>query len=176
MNIFNKTFWKYTPFLHQNYKKGSISKFKFQNSKISLAPLRRCLPALHALWSRYHHVMVWFGELCIWEQKLKNQSSAHQLYIPYGRDITAWWCDLVSYVFESGFWKSVRAFRRWNMPSSCQLVYVWHIPGGCFMAWFLCYIILNQRSSAGIITHCSMLIYWLYWLIVIHMSGWHRTR
>ena len=26
-----------------------------------------------------------------------------------------------------------------------------------FMAWFLCYIILNQRSSAGIITHCSML-------------------
>ena len=35
-----------------------------------------------------------------------------------------------------------------------------------FMAWFLCYNILNQRSPAGIITHCSMLIYWLYWLIV----------
>ena len=29
-----------------------------------------CLPALHAIWSRYHHVMVWFGELCLWERFL----------------------------------------------------------------------------------------------------------
>ena len=43
MNIFNKTFRKYTHFLHQKYTKWSIVKFKFHNSKISLAPLRRFL-------------------------------------------------------------------------------------------------------------------------------------
>ena len=43
MNIFNKTFWKNTHFLHQNYTKWSILKFKFHNSKISLALLRRFL-------------------------------------------------------------------------------------------------------------------------------------
>ena len=43
MTIFNKTFWTYTPSLHQNNGKGSISKFNFQNSKISLAPLIRFL-------------------------------------------------------------------------------------------------------------------------------------
>ena len=41
VNIFNITFWKYTHFLHQKYTKWSILKFKFDNSKISLAPLRR---------------------------------------------------------------------------------------------------------------------------------------
>ena len=39
MNIFNKTFRKLTHFLQQNH----TSKFKFQNSKISDAPLRRFL-------------------------------------------------------------------------------------------------------------------------------------
>ena len=43
MNIFNKTFRKYTHFLHQKYTKWSILKFKFHNSKISLALLRRFL-------------------------------------------------------------------------------------------------------------------------------------
>ena len=43
MNIFDQTVCKYTHFLHQNYSKRPISKFKFQNSKISLAPLRRLL-------------------------------------------------------------------------------------------------------------------------------------
>ena len=33
MNIFNKTFRKYTHFLHQKYTKWSILKFKFHNSK-----------------------------------------------------------------------------------------------------------------------------------------------
>ena len=40
MNIFNKTFWKYTRFLHQKCTKWSILKFKLHNSKISLVPLR----------------------------------------------------------------------------------------------------------------------------------------
>ena len=37
VNIFNKNS-EITSFFHQNYTKGSLSKFKFQNSKISLAP------------------------------------------------------------------------------------------------------------------------------------------
>ena len=40
---FQQNIPKYTHFLHKKYTKWSILKFKFHNSKISLAPLRRCL-------------------------------------------------------------------------------------------------------------------------------------
>ena len=71
---FQQKIWKDTSFLHQNYTKGSLSKFKFKNSKISLALLRRflvvkteilvpvaclrCLRSFQAAMKRLRHVDV----------------------------------------------------------------------------------------------------------------------
>ena len=70
-----------------------------------------------------------------------------------------WFGEL--YLWERFLWEP---FRRWNMPSTCLLVYVWHIPGGYFDG-----MVLLQRHTQPEAVHSdnNSLFWWLLNILLV---------